>query len=112
MFKRWIIVLAAVLLLEVVYLLHLFRLIESRYSVADECTAYLDTVPAGWQMAGDTYYQSKCDWDNPFSAASLEHGAAQTIDTALNGTLAALLATLTVLFLSFLARWIISGRIR
>ena len=112
MFKRWIVLLTAILVLEAVTVAYLSHRISNTFD--DGCMEYLDSIenPDDWKSKNDDYFFTTCNLDNPVSDASINilvrHGLYNLVDRLV----AVFIATLGILLISFVARWVYKGRLR
>ncbi len=112
MFHRWMIFLGFVVAVEVGIWYWLSKQADKTYRVYEECMDYLRSLPSDWTKSGDSYFSSRCDLDNPFSAAVTENNIRDNLHGRMDGTVDWIYYTLLVVILSFVARWIITGRVR
>jgi|TARA_R110000744_G_scaffold357040_1_gene463832 hypothetical protein len=110
MFKRWLILLVAILVLEFVVGSYFWGQIGDTFS--DECWDYLNTLSDDWESASDQYFLSKCDYDNPVSDVSLAGKYRGFLENLVGKLVAAFMATFGLLIISFVGRWVYMGRIR
>ena len=109
MFKRWLILLIAILVLEFAAGSYFWGQIGDTFS--DECWDYLNTLSDDWESASDQYFLSKCDYDNPVSDASLTLEYRDFLKNLVGKLVAAFMATFGLLIISFLGRWVYKGRL-
>ena len=109
MFKRWLILLVAILVLEFAAGSYFWGQIGDTFS--DECGDYLNTLSDDWESASDQYFLSKCDYDNPVSDASLTLEYRDFLKNLVGKLVAAFMATFGLLIISFLGRWVYKGRL-
>ena len=107
MFKRWVILLIAILLLEVAAVSYFWGQLDDTFS--DECRDYLSTLSDDWVKASDQYYLGKCDYDNPVSEASLALEYRGFLSSFIDKLVAIFMATFGVLVISFVTRWVYKG---
>ena len=109
-FKRWLFLLLSIFLLEIAAVAYFTNLTDATWSTATECQAYLDTRPDNWIKANDTYFISNCDNENPISKASLAIEQREDINKVIRNMMNAIFATLGLLLLSLIFRWVLRGR--
>ena len=110
MFKRWLILLVAFLVLEIAAFAYLAKQVDNTFS--DGCLEYLDTLPNDWKSADDKYFWMKCDDDNPVSDSSLAIKWRDKLETVIQYIMVTFMATLGVLLISLISRWVFAGRLR
>lgn len=109
-FKRWLFLLLSIFLLEIAAVAYFTKLTNDTWSTATECQAYLDTRPNNWTKANDTYFISNCDYENPISKASLAIEQREDINKVIRNMMNTIFATLGLLLLSIIFRWVLRGR--
>jgi hypothetical protein len=112
MFKRWIVLLTAILVLEAVTIAYLSNRISNTFD--DGCMEYLDSIenPDDWESRNDDYFFTTCNLDNPVSDASINILVRDGLYNLVDRLVAAFIATLGMLLISFVARWVYQGRLR
>ena len=110
MFKRWLILLVAILVLEFVVGSYFWGQVADTFSY--ECRDYLNTLPDDWESASDQYFLSKCDYDNPVSDVSRAREYRGFLHDLVGKIVAAFMATFGLLIISFVGRWVYMGRLR
>lgn len=112
MFKRWIVLLTAILVIEAVTVAYLVNQRSNTFD--DGCMEYLDSLPNpdDWEAKNDNYFLTNCDYDNPVSVASLNIVNRDFLNSLIGKVIAAFIATLGMLLLSLVARWVYKGRLR
>lgn len=111
MFRRWLLLLAALSMLGVGWTLYFDNEAQNAWSVSNECGEYLAALDNSWVSATDAYYRSTCDFDNEFSRVRSEQRYRQAMnDMVFVGVQASGLILLTAL-LSFVGRWLLTGRL-
>ena len=110
MFKRWLILLVAILVLEFVVGSYFWGQVADTFS--DECGDYLNTLSDDWEKASDQYFLSKCDYDNPVSDVSPAREYRGFLHDLVGKIVAAFMATFGLLIISFVGRWVYMGRLR
>ena len=109
-FKRWLFLLLSIFLLEIAAVAYFNNLSDDTWSTTSECQTYLDTRPNNWTKANDTYFISYCDYENPISKASLAIEQREDINKVIRNMMNAIFATLGLLLLSLIFRWVLRGR--
>ena len=109
MFKRWLILLVAFLALEIAAFAYLAKQVDNTFF---DCSEYLQTLPNDWKSADDKYFWMKCDYDNPVSDSSLAIKSQDKLETIFQYIILTFMATLGVLLISLISRWIFAGRLR
>lgn len=111
LYQRWLLLLAALLILGVSWTLYFETEAFNAWSVANECDEYLDTLDNTWVSATDAYFQTTCEYDNEFSRVRSEQRYRQSMnEMSIVGVKAIGLILLTAL-LSFVGRWLFTGRL-
>ena len=112
MFKRWLVLLTALLVIEAVMVAYLDN--QRSKTFDDGCMEYLDRLPNpdDWEPKNDNYFWTTCDYDNPVSVASSNIVYRDFLNSLIGKTVAAFIATLGMLLISFVARWVYKGRLR
>ena len=114
MFGRWLKLLGVLFIIAVLAVYFASKLADRAEAffreIHTECQEYLLSLPSTWEPDGDMHYTYRCDSDREFSVWSqrLEHRD-RSYRAHGNAILAALLI-LPMILLSFLARWLITGR--
>ena len=111
MFKRWLILMAATLVLEFAAGAYLTKLVQNNQPIYEVCKEYLNTLPDTWTKASDTYYRAKCDLENPMSDQTRALNWQNKQNTNIGYIMVTFMATLGVFLLSFVARWLFVGRL-
>ena len=112
MFKRWIKLLVVMLLIAVGVIWYGNYEFDQAYVIINGCSDYLEKQDDSWTLAGDPYYWGACAYENPVSDFSMAVGHRDLASQwRLNGLMTALFVSLA-LFLSFLIRWLITGKVR
>ena len=107
MFKRWVILLIVILLLEVAAVSYFWGQLDDTFS--NECGNYLSTLSDDWDKASDQYYFGKCDYDNPVSDASRALEYRGFLSNLIDKLFATVMATVGVFVISFVTRWVYKG---
>ena len=115
MFKRWVILLLVLMALSAGASYHYrqeFNETFSYSSVTEECMRYLRSADDNWTSVGDTYWQSRCEDGNYYSDYMEERrwrdqAAKLAAYAAITG-----FGIFVVLFLSFIGRWLVTGRLK
>ena len=112
MFKRWLVLLTALLVLEAITVAYLDNQRSNTFD--DGCMEYLDSLPNpdDWEPKNDNYFLTTCDYDNPVSVASRNIVYRDFLNSLIGKVIAAFIATLGMLLLSLVARWVYKGRLR
>ena len=112
MFKRWLVLLTALLVIEAVTVAYLSNQISKTFD--DGCMEYLDSIenPDDWVSKNDNYFFITCDLDNPVSNARINILVREGLDNLHDKLAAAFIATLGMLLISLVARWVYKGRLR
>ena len=112
MFKRWLVLLTALLVIEAVTVAYLSNQISKTFD--DGCMEYLDSIenPDDWVSKNDNYFFITCDLDNPVSNARINILVREGLDNLHDKLAAAFIATLCMLLISLVARWVYKGRLR
>ena len=111
MYRRWLLLLTALFVLGVSWALYFENEAQNAWSVSNECGEYLDTLDNTWISSNDFYYRMTCEYDNEFSSVRSEQRYRQNMnETAIVGVKAIGLILLTAL-LSFVGRWLFTGRL-
>ena len=112
MFKRWLVLLTALLVIEAVTVAYLSNRISNTFD--DGCMEYLDSIenPDDWVSKNDNYFFITCDLDNPVSNARINIRVREGLDNLHDKLVAAFIATLGMLLISLVARWVYKGRLR
>ena len=112
MFKRWLVLLTALLVIEAVTVAYLSNQISKTFD--DGCIEYLDSIenPDDWVSKNDNYFFITCDLDNPVSNARINILVREGLDNLHDKLAAAFIATLGMLLISLVARWVYKGRLR
>ena len=112
MFKRWIVLLAAILVIEAVTVAYLSNQISKTFD--DGCMEYLDSIenPDDWESKNDNYFFTTCDLNNPVSDARINILRRDILDNLHDKLAAVFIATLGMLLISLVARWVYKGRLR
>ena len=109
MFKRWLILLGAMLALEVTLLAYYNKQFQDTFSSL--CYDYLMSQKDNWTSVGDSYYWNKCNDENPLSEASLEVVWREATSGIIDYGLIALLVTVLILVISLISKWIFVGKV-
>lgn len=116
MFRRWLILLLVGLgaaILAFVLAMHRADEAEKAFAeIHDECMAYLGGRDAAWKPDDDSHYHFTCDSDNPTSNWSLKLRYRSSWYDMSGFALLWPIAVLSLVFLSFLLRWLFTGRIK
>ena len=112
MFKRWLVLLTALLVIEAVTVAYLSNQISKTFD--DGCMEYLDSIenPDDWVSKNDNYFVTTCDYDNPVSVASLNIVYRDFLNGLIGKVVAAFIATLGIFLISLVSRWVYKGRLR
>ena len=110
MFKRWLILLVAFLALEIAAGAYFSQQMQNTFS--NECGDYLNTLSDDWEKTNNTYFRTWCDYENPFSDASLTLEYRDYLRSLIDLIVVAFISTLGVLMLSFIVRWLFTGGVR
>ena len=112
MFKRWMVLLTAILVIEAFTVSYLWNQRSNTFD--DGCMEYLDSIPNpdDWEKKNDNYFLTTCDLDNPVSDTSLNIVQRGFLNNLIDKAVAAFIATLGILLISFVARWVYRGRLR
>ena len=112
MFKRWLGLLTALLVIEAVTVAYLSNQISK--TIDDGCMEYLDSLPNpdDWEPKNDSYFLTTCDYDNPVSVASRNIVYQDFLNSLIGKVVAAFIVTLGMLLVSLVARWVYKGRLR
>ena len=112
MFKRWIVLLTAILVLEAVTIAYLSNRISNTFD--DGCMEYLDSIENldDWVSKNDNYFFITCDLDNPVSNARINILVREGLDNLHDRLVAVFIATLGMLLISLVARWVYKGLLR
>jgi Tfp pilus assembly protein PilO len=111
MYRRWLLLLAAVFMLGMGWTLYFDNKFRNASSVSNECREYLDTLDNTWVKATDAYFQRTCDYDNEFSRVRSEQQYRQYMDEMANVGMKAMGLILLAALLSFVGRWLFTGRL-
>ncbi len=110
MFKRWMILLAALFGLSVVVVFYFHKQGQNSYHQFDVCGEYLDSRPSNWTSEGDSYYWDNCDLDNPISELRLAINYRDFASEMATSSLFTSLAIIGLMFVSIVGRWVVKGR--
>jgi hypothetical protein len=112
MFKRWLVLLTALLVIEAVTVAYLSNRISNTFD--DGCMEYLDSIsnPDDWEAKNDNYFFTTCELDNPVSDASINILVRDGLYNLFDKLVAAFIATLVIFLISLVARWVYKGRLR
>ena len=112
MFKRWVILLLVLLAACAASIYYHSGQSEASWALFYECGDYLDTLNNDWDFENDTWYYQRCDLDNPVSDVSLDLQWGQIMDRAVYFSIRSFYYILIILFLSFIGRWLVTGRLK
>lgn len=112
MFKRWVILLLMLLALSAASFYYHSEKAAVSWVVLDECRDYLNTLSSDWNPENDTWFYQRCELDNPISDASLERQWRDRMNHFADLSLESFGYVLIVLFLSFVGRWLVTGRLK
>ncbi len=114
MFGRWIILLLVLFVLSIGAVVFAFE--ETGFSeavfaeVQQECQDYLRAQEENWLREDDAYYRLNCDDENESSLLSLLLDRRNDMYELWVNAIVLPISILTAIFLSFLARWVITSR--
>ncbi len=114
MFGRWIKLLLVLFVLSIAAVLFAFE--ETDFSeavfaeVQQECQDYLRAQEDNWSKEDDAYYGLNCDHENESSLLSLLLDRRKDMYELRINSILLPISILFVVFVSFLARWVITGR--
>jgi hypothetical protein len=112
MFKRWVILLLVLLAGSAASFYYHSEKSAASWVVLDECRDYLDTLSSDWNPNNDTWFYQRCELDNPISDASLESEWRERMNSFADISFESFGYILLTLFLSFIARWLVTGRLK
>ena len=112
MFKRWVILLLVLLALSAASFYYHSEKSAASWAVLDECGDYLDTLNNDWDRESDRWYYQRCDLDNAVSDASLERQWRDRMSYFAGLSFESFAYILIMLFLSFIGRWLVTGRLK
>jgi hypothetical protein len=112
MFKRWVILLLVLLAACAASFYYHAEKSAALWAVLDECSDYLDTVNNDWDRESDRWYYQRCDLGNYASYASSEQRSRDRIYYIVNLSFGSFVYILIMLFLSFIGRWLVTGRLK
>lgn len=111
MYRRWLLLLAALFMLGVGWTLYFDNEAQNAWSVSNECSEYLATLDDTWVSETDAYFRRTCDYDAEFSRVRSEQRYRQNMnEMAIGGVKASGLILLAAL-LSLVGRWLFTGRL-
>ena len=116
-FKRWIYLVTFLTLLSfmmgVISFLSWQNYYENNYSIIDnECYEYLLSRDQTWTSSGDSYYSTQCDLQNPSSEQSRQLKISTDLGRNDDFYISLGMTLLSIIALSFLARWLITGKVK
>ena len=109
MFKRWMILLAALFGLACIGFNGSLPELED-YSQTDECWDYLKSMPENWNSAADNYYWKNCDSDNAASAINLQEIRNESRARLLSFYIYSGFTIICLMLASIVGRWVVKGR--
>ena len=115
MFKRWVILLLVLMALSAVTYQYNWEKREDYVganSVHRECMDYLDTVDRNWTGVGDTYWERRCSRDYVNSDYNTELWLRESNSQLIRFSMLGGFVIFVVLFLSFIGRWLVTGRLK
>jgi hypothetical protein len=115
MFKRWVILLLVLMALSAIIHQYNWEKREDYYganSVYQECMDYLDTVDRNWTGVGDRYWERRCSRDNVNSDYNRELRLRDRNSQLSRFGMLSGFGIFVVLFLSFIGRWLVKGRLK
>lgn len=112
MFGRWIKLLFVLLVVTCGVTYYFIDRQKNAWSVSDECMQYLNRLDSSWVSATDSYYQSTCALDNPWSSASVEMSIRNRNEGLVGQSLLVAGALFLLILFSVVLRWLFTGRIR
>ena len=110
MYRRWLLLLAALFVLAVSWTLYFDNEFQNSWSVFDGCGEYLSTLDDSWVSAIDDYFQMTCALDNEFSRTRNEQRYRESMSEMVNVGFNAIGLILLAALLSFVGRWLFTGR--
>jgi hypothetical protein len=111
MYRRWLLLLAALFVLAASWTLYFENEAQNAWSVSNECVEYLSTLDNTWVSATDAYFQRTCEHDNEFSRVRSEQRYRQNMDEMVVVGVQAIGLILLAALLSFVGRWLFTGRL-
>lgn len=112
MFKRWVILLLVLLAACAASFYYHVEKYKASWAVSDECHDYLYTLNSDWDIENDTWYHQQCSFDNFLSASNVEERRRDFIQIFIDFSFEAIVYILIILFLSFIGRWLVTGRLK
>jgi hypothetical protein len=115
MFKRWVILLLVLMALSAIIHQYNWEKREDYYganSVHQECMDYLDTLGVDWNREGDTYWINRCARDYVNSDYNRELRLRDRNSQLSRFGMLSGFGIFVVLFLSFIGRWLVTGRLK
>lgn len=112
MFRRWIKLLIIIMGLAVGAGFHFAQLREVFFDVLDQCSDYLRNQSDSWTSVGDSYYQTKCNLDFPFSDASYAKAQINIYDWYISRMLEIIISIPIIAVATWTVRWLLTGRVK
>lgn len=111
MYRRWLLLLAALFVLAVSWTLYFDNEAQNAWSVSNECFDYLSTLDDTWVSATDVYFQRTCGHDNEFSRVNVEQRYRENMNEMVFVGVQASGLILLAALLAFVGRWLFTGRL-
>lgn len=111
MYGRWVKLLFVLLSLAGLSFFYFHYEAQDTWSVANECRDYLYSLDDSWTSVGDTYWLRTCDFENPFSLQALEVQRRAAMYAYASASVYLGFASLCLIALSTLGRWLVTGRL-
>ena len=110
MFKRWMILLAALFGLSALGTYNLILREEGLWEASGHCRDYLATLPDTWTASGDKYWFDTCESENPISSYSLAISQIEYLNGIISFGIYVSMAIIGLMLASIVGRWVVKGR--
>ncbi len=120
MFKRWIILLCGIAALVAIATATQFYFSSQRYNdyayFLDQCNAFEDKMLASgqrdWSLEDRAWWDGNCDHASQYSYASMAYATFRDVNSNFENIATALLLLIAVILVSFMGKWLYTGRIK
>lgn len=112
MFRRWMILLAVLLVVSICLVFYFYQQFLNSYEVSDTCRDYLDNLPDPdtWSGKEDRFWMKTCDLDWPLSDTVLEGNWRDFMQKCSQMSFISAFGIFCSMVVSLIGRWVVKGR--